>query len=324
MRDIVLGMQLDRVPLFERLDACSNVLLAGAGGGFDIFCGLPLYFALRRRGCTVHLANLSFSQLPVALDDPCPVFAVRPDTPGSPHYFPERGLSEWLRNELGEDVPIWSFAKSGVQPLRRAYEMVLGQTGADAIVLVDGGTDSLLRGDESGLGTPAEDMSSIAAVHGLAPELAPTRLLVSVGFGVDCFHEVAHAEVLEAIAAVDRLGGYLGVVPLLRGMPEIERYRAACEYVHRITPQRPSIVNLSILSAIDGEFGDVHRTPRTRGSELFINPLMSLMFAFELRPVAERILYLDALEPTRTIFEIAAVIEAVRRHGRRTKPSIPL
>lgn len=317
-------MQLDRVPLFERLDGHTRVLLAGAGGGFDIFCGLPLYFALRRRGCEVHLANLSFSRLPIGFDDPCPVVPVRPDTPGSPHYFPERGLSEWFARERGEDVPIWSFAKSGVQPLRRAYERVLADTGADAIVLVDGGTDSLMRGDEWGLGTPAEDMSSIAAVHGLDTDLAPTRLLVSVGFGVDTFHDVAHADVLEAIAAIDKAGGYLGAVPLLRGMDEVESYRAACEYVHHVTPERPSIVNLSILTAIDGEFGDVHRTKRTRGSELFINPLMSLMLVFELAPVAARVLYLDALERTRTIFDVALVIEAARASGRRTRPNIPL
>ncbi|PRQ06307.1 DUF1152 domain-containing protein [Enhygromyxa salina] len=318
-------MQLDAMPFFDRLRDCKRVLLAGAGGGFDIFCGLPLYFALRRRGCEVHLANLSFSRLPLRDDDPCPVYKVEPTTEGSPHYFPERCLSEWFASELGEDVPIWSFAKSGVQPLRRAYELVLAQTRADAIVLIDGGTDSLMRGDECGLGTPAEDMSTIAAVHGIDSALAPTRLLVSVGFGVDSFHGVAHVDVLEAIAAIDQAGGYLGVFPLLRGMPEVERYREACEYVCAATPTRPSIVNLSILSAIDGEFGDHHRTARTRGSELFINPLMNLMFAFELGPLAQRVLYLDALEQTQTIYEISAVLERVRgAKGGRPRRSIPI
>jgi hypothetical protein len=317
-------MQLDSVPLFERLAGCERVLLAGAGGGFDIFCGLPLYFALRSRGCEVHLANLSFSRLPIPHDSPCPVVRVDARTEGHPEYFPERSLSEWFEREHGEDVSIWAFAKSGVQPLRRAYEQVLRETGADAIVLVDGGTDSLMRGDEAGLGTPAEDMSSIAAVHGLAVELAPTRLLISVGFGVDHFHGVAHADVLEAIAELARAGGYLGAFALLPGMPEVERYRQACEYVCRTTSP-PSIVNLSILSAIEGEFGDVHRTERTRGSELFINPLMSLVFAFELAPLAKRVTYLAQLEHTHTIFDVARQIEAVyHRKDRRPRRSIPL
>ena len=34
--------------------------------------------------------------------------------------------------------------------------------GVDTLVLVDGGTDSLMRGDEEGLGTPHEDIASLA------------------------------------------------------------------------------------------------------------------------------------------------------------------
>ena len=56
-------MTLDRIPLFERLEGARSILIAGAGGGFDVFAGLPVYFALRARGATVHLANLSFSRL---------------------------------------------------------------------------------------------------------------------------------------------------------------------------------------------------------------------------------------------------------------------
>ena len=35
------------------------------------------------------------------------------------------------------------------------------------MVLVDGGTDSLMRGDEVGSGTPEEDTASLAAVNAL-------------------------------------------------------------------------------------------------------------------------------------------------------------
>ena len=317
-------MKLDSIPLFDRLAGSTKILLAGAGGGFDIFSGLPLYFALEARGCEVHLANLSFSPLP-GVDPKLPVCRVDADTPTHASYFPERFLSEWFRAERGREVPIWSFLKTGVQPLRRAYEQVLAETGADAIVLVDGGTDSLMRGDESGLGTPEEDMASIAAVHGLRAAQVNTRLLVSVGFGVDSFHGVAHAEVLEAIAALDKAGGYLGVFPLLGAMPEVEAYREACEFVFAKMPRRPSIVNLSILSAIAGEFGDHHRTERTAGSTLFINPLMSLVFAFELAPLAERVLYLEMLEDTQSMGEIAAMLEAVRkRGGAKMRPQLPM
>ena len=36
-----------RLPFFDELELAENILIAGAGGGYDIFCGLPLYFGLR-------------------------------------------------------------------------------------------------------------------------------------------------------------------------------------------------------------------------------------------------------------------------------------
>ncbi|MFI5912613.1 hypothetical protein [Dactylosporangium sp. NPDC051541] len=43
-------------PLFTALAPARNVLIAGAGGGFDVYAGLPLAFALQSGGTRVHLA----------------------------------------------------------------------------------------------------------------------------------------------------------------------------------------------------------------------------------------------------------------------------
>jgi len=51
---------LARPPLFETLEPATRVLIAGAGGGFDVYAGLPLAIALRDAGVEVYLANLSF------------------------------------------------------------------------------------------------------------------------------------------------------------------------------------------------------------------------------------------------------------------------
>ena len=48
-------------PLFAALASARNVLIAGAGGGFDVYAGLPLALALWESGKQVHLANLSTS-----------------------------------------------------------------------------------------------------------------------------------------------------------------------------------------------------------------------------------------------------------------------
>jgi hypothetical protein len=317
-------MQLDVPPLFDRLRGAKRVLLAGAGGGFDVFAGLPLFFHLEARGVEVHLANLSFSALARVKDARGErltphVVAVDADADGDLDYFPEKHLAGFFRTE-GRDTWVHCFEKVGVVPLTEAYRALVADLGVDAVVLVDGGTDSLMRGDEAGLGTPVEDMASIAAVHALD---VPVKILTCLGFGIDAFHGVSHAHVLEAIAELSRAGAFLGTFSLHPEMPEVKGYIDAVEHVHRAMPARPSIVNGSILSALEGHFGDHHRTERTRGSELFINPLMAQYFSFDLDAVAERVLYLPMLAHTKTAFEIAAIIEAFH-HEQPLRPKKPL
>ena len=193
---------LDSIPLFDRLHSSENVLIAGAGGGFDIYAGLPLALALIRQGKTVHLANWSFAEL----YDPdfwvAPgVAAVRGDSVGNDQYFPERTLARWLTaHDL--ERPVYAFAPTGVRPLRAAYTFLAAQLDLDAVVLIDGGTDIWLRGDEAGLGTPLEDITSLAALTHL--DTIPTRLVASIGFGIDAHHGVNHTHVLQNLTARPR------------------------------------------------------------------------------------------------------------------------
>ncbi len=179
--------------LFTRLRGARRVLVAGAGGGFDVYAGLPLALALREDGKEVRLANLSFCDLHgLDLDVwPAPdVAAVRPDTRARGTYFPERTLARWL-DANGLPSTVHAFDRTGVVPLRAAYRALTDHLGGvDAIVLVDGGTDILMRGDEHGLGTPEEDMASLAAAN--APPEVPQRLVACLGFGIDAHHGVNH------------------------------------------------------------------------------------------------------------------------------------
>ena len=312
-------MSTFRLPFFKELKPAKRVLIAGAGGGFDVFSGLPIYFNLRAAGKEVFLANLSFSNLslPSVGRRMTPALVeVTADSEGSGSYFPEKHLSAWFRQH-GREVPVYTSHRTGPKPIIEAYRVLAAELKVDTVILVDGGTDSLMRGDESGLGTPEEDMTSIAAVAALDPKLVPRRMLACLGFGIDTFHGVCHADVLEAIAELSRAGGYLGAFSLTPDMPEAERFVDATEYVLKQTPSRVSIVCSSILSALEGRFGDFHRTERTFGSQLFINPLMSIYWCFRLDHVARRVLYLDGIRAIESYPELSAYIGRFRaQHGR--------
>lgn len=49
--------------LIQMASDCQNILIAGCGGGFDIYSGLPLYFDLKAMNKNVYLANLAFTDL---------------------------------------------------------------------------------------------------------------------------------------------------------------------------------------------------------------------------------------------------------------------
>lgn len=301
------------LPFFTELKNARNILLAGAGGGFDIFSGLPLYFGLKNAGKTVHLANLSFSMLPPpeVSNEPrlspalCRVVA---ETPAAETYFPELWLTRWFQ-EQGNETPIYCFERTGAKPLLAGYRALVEHLSLDTVILIDGGTDSLMRGDESGLGTPQEDIASIAAVHELAVE---RKFLTCLGFGVDSFHGVRHADFLEAVAELTRNQGYLGSFSLLEEMPEVQSFRRATESVFKAMPHDISIVCSSILSALSGNYGDHQATSRTCGSELWINPLMPVYWCFRLAAVAQRILYLDAMKTTETYEDVQSAIKKFR------------
>jgi hypothetical protein len=297
---------LGSIAALDRLSTCRRVLFAGAGGGFDILTGLPLYLLLRSRGIEVFLASLSFSNLKLAAGHrfKSGIVEVKSDSGGDDDYFPEKHLSAWFATR-GEEVPVYCFKPTGAVNIKDIYVDLIKKLTIDGLVLVDGGTDSLMRGDEPGLGTPFEDMASLAAAHMI--EL-PVKLLINLGFGVDTFHGVCHAYVLEAVADLTTRGAFLGAFSLLPEMPEFQAFAEAVEYICRNMPDHESIVATSIVAAGQGRFGDYHATRRTSGSRLFINPLMSMYWCFDLDGVARRCLYMDLLMNTYNQWDLIRVI----------------
>ena len=83
--------------MLARLQRHSRILIAGAGGGFDVYAGLPLYVALRAAGSEVFLANLTLHLPGLSTDRRCLAPHVAPSRRGrrraATDYFPERTLA---------------------------------------------------------------------------------------------------------------------------------------------------------------------------------------------------------------------------------------
>lgn len=306
------------LPIVDELAQSRSILIAGIGGGFDLFCGLPLYFHLVDQGFQVHLANYSFSEIesfPYGERLSNTLLGLDSSIVWPGGYFPEIYLANWLERERGHAQRIWAFAKTGVQPLAKNYQRLVERLQIDTILLIDGGVDSLARGDEREPGTFIEDSVSLAATSSLPADIR--QILVCIGFGTE--QDLTHSQILENIAELSRRKAFLGSCSLTASMPEYQAYEAAVLHAQAMPFQDPSVINSSIISATRGEFGDYHLTAKTAGSKLKISPLMPIYWFFEARSVMEQNQLLNELMLSYS-FEEAIRLGMLYRRGVKTRP----
>jgi hypothetical protein len=193
----------------------------------------------------------------------------------------------------------------------------------DTVLVVDGGVDSLLRGDEYSLGTPLWDALTIAAVNHLN---VPQKFLASVAFGVERWDKISHAQVLARIADLTRKDALLGVTTLLGTSDEGAQFMEAAQYIFSHQRGiRPSTVVSSLLSALCGEFGERTVNAYTEATPLWVSPLMCLYWFFDLPEVARQKLYLSCLFGTETLSEAAERLrEFTEIQGQKEWESIPI
>lgn len=317
---------VNKIPLFQELEDSKSILIAGAGGGFDVFCGIPLYFSLINQGKKVVIGNFSFTSLAetnAELVYPyCYKIRAEDMDLTMRNYFPEKYLKQWLSAERF-DTEVYGFERIGVNPLQKVYQYLIKEHNLDTIILIDGGTDSLMFGDEEGLGTPHEDICSMAAVYKSGIE---KQFLVSLGFGVDHYHGVSHFRFLENVAEIASGNGYMGCFQITKEMSEAKKYIEAVDYVNKRMRGFESIVSNSIISALEGKYGNYHKTNRTNGSRLWINPLMTIYWSFDLREVIKKIKYYDFIKDVNTIGEFNGKLAAYRSSlkGYRDKKQMPI
>lgn len=301
-----------------------RVLLAGAGGGYDVMGAVPLAVALRAAGFEVAFASLSFAYLNgLAHAEPHPRFAnlyrVTAAAATERAYCPEAWLARILDEQLGappDSIEVWCFDKTGARPLAAAYRYLIERLAIDAVVLIDGGIDAILRGDESSLGTPAEDLASLSAVTSLE---GVARFVACVGMGAELRDRICHEQVFARIAELTRQGGYYGTSALVRGDEATEQYLAAVDYVFRHqADQRRSHIHKCIVEAIAGDYGEV-------APDVWLSPLMPLVWCSSFDVIAQTHLFLGNLAHTETIWEISAHVEGARKSlAVRPRSTIPI
>jgi len=307
-------------PMDSMFDDATHVLLAGCGGGYDVVGAVPLLVELFGR-TRVSLASLSFTSLP-KLDGAERVeglenlYRVPAAAAVETTYCPEAWLARWVDENLGPGVTMWAFEKTGVRPLAHAYRYLIEREGVDAVVLVDGGIDGMLRGDESSVGTPYEDLSSLAAVSTLD---VPIKVMACLGLGAELRDGICHEQVFDRIAELQRLGGHLGAVALLPETVPGRRYLEAVDYLfEKQRDVRRSHIHSVVSQAVRGEYG-------RRDEHVWLSPLLNMFWFFDVGRLAESHCFLSQFHQTETAFDVVQWVRSLRQNLKlRERSSIPL
>lgn len=223
-------------------------------------------------------------------------------------YFPEYKLTRYLFDQYHLDVPIYCFIDETIAPLIDSYNEIIKQEQIDGIVLVDGGTDSLMTGIEKGaLGTPYEDICSIIAVSNTTVN---KQFLYCLGYNVDRFHGVTDENFLKNTATLIKTGHFIGSYMLNKNDTSTQKY---IDVFMHCDPEN-SIVNTAVIESLNGKYGDVcpewikHRLIKT--GPLNVTPFMSLYWIYDLHGIYQQLKYdVNKMKNTTEEYEIMQMFE---------------
>mgnify|MGYP000911780049 CR=1 FL=1 len=270
------------ISLVETLREKNNILIAGIGGEFDIYGGIPLYYTLQKLGKQIVLANYSFTDFNTAIQNGASIInpnllIANNEFENSAIYYPEGHLSKFFKVGLGQDVPVYMFAKTGSNPLKKSFQYIIDTHNIDFIFLVDGGVNSLNTGAETGHGTLIEDSITMAAVS----QISIKKIIMCIGFGAEVEKKVSGYNVLMNISNIIKNNGFIGSCSLTKDMNSYKLYKNACMFAFTQQEfQKTSDIHRRILPATEGEFGDYHLTNEDIEKDIFISALMSICWFF--------------------------------------------
>jgi hypothetical protein len=265
--------------------SCQTVLFFGCGGGFDFTLSLlfiPDLLAAKKK--VVILSN-SFTDIRSCYKY-CPKYFIDPATKadvrtigvrgmqGGDLYMPEQAVVEFL-GERFPDAPIPVYAnnvhKMSPAGIRETLSRLIAEHSVDVVVTIDGGTDSIMRGDEQDYATIAEDFVSLSILEHLrvsTPRLQSTMLFV-LGFGADRFHGASDASSMRAVAELTRMGGFCGATSINQKSPGFEAYADFLMYYRRRYSSEGSssiqtIVGSFVAAGTIGQYGPYPNGPQPK------------------------------------------------------------
>lgn len=315
-----------------------TILIIGCGGGFDFTHSLLIIPTILEFGKKFVIVSNSFTPETMIKDQElvytdkiypkAKAFLMKPSKITHKEYYPEGHFVNFLEEKLGKrHGNVVYYTNSGNMDDVSNHEflsMICEKHKIDGIITIDGGSDSLMRGDESNIATVYEDYLSLLVADDMMKERRNKikfATLIAVGFGVDRYSGVTDASTMRAVAELTRMGGFLGSCSIMPGSKGLNMYSDFCQYISERMEEK-SIVSSMILSSAVGQFGptigckpfqvprdmskipksaakflNIHENgdnscscgnPRVSEDSTYIWPVMSTLYGFSIQTVIAR------------------------------------
>lgn len=301
-----------------------TIMITGCGGGIDFLHSMLIYPELQKLKKRIVFCSNSFVDLNDIEDNYDAFYSnkhievkkVSSNTIVIPNYCPEYHLCKFLDDKYPLNKPHFIYASYArdftVKQMYDYYVKIVEEENIDAIIAIDGGSDSLMKGDEEGLGDPIEDAVSLAAISMLN---VSEKFLLSIGLGCDRFNHVSDASSLRAISDAIRNNSFLGSLMFYNGMQSFHFYKECIDYINSKQDIK-SVISGCIISSGEGYYGEdeipQRLSNRVNKGELYIWPMMSMMWAFDLDFFAQRSLICKWIKDKNTVIECYIALEKGR------------
>jgi len=284
----------------------SNIILSGCGGGYDVFCTIPLFYENQDKNRIVVSLSFTDESFLLKLTEKKEVLQLYKNlflidsqkiTDINNKYFPEYYLSKHLKH------PIYLILKdTTINDINCAYKIIINNLKIKELYLVDGGCDLLLSGRESDLASPVEDMMHLKAILELPIQ---NKYACAVGMPCDC-SSLPRKELLQRLEELEDI--------LLEKKVWSLQNENITRYYQIVNDSRidKTIVNCLICSALEGKKG--YYLPeklkyRIKKNNVEIDELMRTFVKYNLKNLSDRILYLDELKGDHNIDKIDSYIK---------------
>lgn len=290
------------------IDRATKILIIGMGGGVDIVSTLIVARILDAEdkkiifGSTHKWPFQSFSGLTKFNNS---VGWVNSHTR---LLIQERFAEPYIAEKLNQEIVLVT-QEHGVQGMSKDFNEFIASEKIDLVIFTDTGFDSIVTGDEDSLGSPRTDQSTLA----LAKNVKCKKILSNLGFGVE--PEISHYYILRNIARIVEKNGFLGASGI-----SAEMTQDCLSLINDILSSTLSSTMSSLREALLGKFGFwKNPAPWTKG-EVFISPLMLVIFYFDIDIVSDLSPLAQLVRNTTSRKEIENILDdfnSVRKKGVR-------